>query len=178
MSVFSGLFRTKPALVALPSAAVTSFPVPLAVDGAGRVLISPQPAFDTGTGPGDITSLPVQTDGVRRLVVVPPVGLWSHTTTSTYRRVVKPSAGSLQFFFGCNERITAQWLMFFDATAYQATGANPLFAATYIPANTNFSLVLGDPLPFSSGLVWQASSTKDTLTVDTSGTLSVSAEYY
>ena len=93
---------------------------------------------------------------------------WDMTTTSQYRKLaIKSGPGTFYEVFGVNEGGTPQWLMFFDATTQPANGAAPLFAAIYVPANTAYSLSDADGIPFTTGLSWCVSSTKDTLTLNT-----------
>lgn len=174
MSDIRGLFTTaagrKPKA---PPGTGTTVPVSIAVTAGGRVVV----AGDEDGAPVAV-DLGTQVDGQKRLVTVGPPGQWAHVTMPTYRGFVKKAPGSLLFVFGMNELASEQWLMFFDEEEWCLTGAAPMFAPIGVAANSPYSLVFPDPFPFTrTAIQWQASSTNGTLTINTSATFSMSAEF-
>jgi hypothetical protein len=89
--------------------------------------------------------------------------------------VVSTVATVLLSCLASNKGATQLYLMFFDATTLPANATVPLFQSIPIPAagqiSSDLTVTMSDFLAgvqTQAGLVWAASTTQDTLTVDTS----------
>jgi hypothetical protein len=87
---------------------------------------------------------------------------------------------------GSNKGASQLYFMWFNATSLPANGATPSMMPIPIPAGGTFSLVntiaTANAVAFgpvmSTGLVWAASTTATTLTVDSTNSVWVTVQYY
>lgn len=101
---------------------------------------------------------------------------WNDFAPSSYSGVIKNAGGKLFSLYAANVGASTRYLMLFDAAALPANGAVPKIV---IPLAVNdadlFPFVR--PKSFTTGIVWGASSTATTLTIDATATIGVNAEY-
>lgn len=91
----------------------------------------------------------------------------SNSTSAAYEasRLVKASAGTLYGFAGFNSKVSAQFILVFDAASLPADTAVPVFVLT-APSAANFSVDFGVyGRRFATGIVMCNSSTGPTKTI-------------
>lgn len=79
----------------------------------------------------------------------------------------------MRSFTVINEGASKVWWMCFDALSVPGNGASPKLIGVPLYPNQSGSWDLAPPREFVLGIVWAASSTPGTLTLDSSATLSV-----
>lgn len=138
-----------------PVAVTTGTTAPLLIDAYGRLV-----TVSVGAG------TPVATGG----------SSFYDTTVLAPSGVIKASSGSLYLVVGANESANKRWLMLFNATSLPVNGTAPVYQFP-VPTLAPFSLDLPRGRTFSTGIVWAASSTAATLTVDVATPFWLNAEY-
>jgi hypothetical protein len=99
-----------------------------------------------------------------------PTTYWNPVTVGAlvYSGTLKNVAGKIRQVHGFNDKNTRRYFMLFDSISPPANGA-PSWMCLSVPGGGTFSIDLSaKPRSFSTGLSWAASSTPDTLTIDTS----------
>jgi hypothetical protein len=100
--------------------------------------------------------------------------------------VIQTSPGTFLGAIGFNKGSTTLYVMWFNATAVPGNGATPAFMPVPVPPGGTFTLVdtqvTGGTLgpfgpPMSVGLCWAASTTPATLTVDTTNSMWITANF-
>jgi hypothetical protein len=166
----------------------------------GRMVAIPAPALNFAAGSGD-------TNAIQLALVVnplgapfaPPDGIYTFSwgigvgganakTTYNLSPVVAVAnagtilaeAGAVSSVLVCNPTETAGWLQFFDKGVPAVNGDTP-FTRVWVPAGATFTVSFADeneePIELSSGLVWAASTTDGTLTIDAGATYGVQARF-
>jgi hypothetical protein len=105
-----------------------------------------------------------------------PTGLVISPALETHRQVVV-GAGALVELYGFNDDTATKYLMLFDAASLPGNGASGWLARFRIAGGGSIAFAPGYPLAFTSGLIWAASTTADTLTIDTGNHTDVAVAY-
>jgi hypothetical protein len=98
------------------------------------------------------------------------------STSLENSHVVKTSAGTLYELHGFNDGSVTLYLMLFNTTSVPANGTAPL-ERFRIPAGGSIAYSPGQPISLGTGIVWAASTTPNTLTIDTASKSYVSVAY-
>lgn len=97
---------------------------------------------------------------------------WDDPPTLLASRVVVAAAAAYHIALGFNDSNNLQYWQLFDAAALPVNGTVPMFSVPVLPKQGTFSLDLrATPRAFSTGIVWAASTTPDTLTLALQNTL-------
>jgi len=105
-----------------------------------------------------------------------PVDLARHVQGPANTGVIANGQATLWFIYANSTVNQNRWLHLFDAAAVPIDGSTPL-EILQIPTRNNGGAFLEFPMHFTTGVIWAASTTMDTLTISAGTPLVVRARY-
>lgn len=124
-------------------------------DQAARPLPNNTSVIVTGT---------VTVAGSTTVAGVMPIGALGSEPVRSSSQVVKVGGGTLWLIYANNDTNADIWLMTFDVAAVPPNGTPPL-DFVQIPRRNNGEAGIYNPRTYRNGIVWAASTTRDTLTL-------------